>query len=109
MNPWEQILEHLQKNLSPQSYATWLKPAQFSHVEDAVLYVQLPNEAFRRWYNENFLDLFQSALGKLPGIEQIVLLCPEAAGTSPRTRALHIITERSLSRATLGFSGLPTP
>ena len=77
MNPWEQILEHLQKNISPQSYSTWLQPAHFSHVEDTVLFVRVPNEAFRNWYNQHCADLLKNALATLPlGIQRVEWLCP---------------------------------
>ena len=80
MNPWEKILEHLQKNISPQSYSTWLQPAHFSHVEDTVLYVRVPNEAFSNWYNQHCADQLRNALATLPlGIQRVEWLCPPAA------------------------------
>lgn len=76
MNPWEQILEHLQKSLSPQSYSTWLKPARFSHVQDSVLFVRVPNETFRMWYAQNCQGLVETALRALPvEVERIELIC----------------------------------
>ena len=87
MNPWEKILEHLQKNISAQSYSTWLKPARFGRVQDSVLYVQVPNDTFRDWYRKNCSELLEDALEKLPlGIRRIEWLCPEA-GANPRRPA----------------------
>ena len=75
MNPWEKILEHLQKNISPQSYSTWLKPARFSHVAESKLFVRVPNETFRNWYAENCEELLQKAIKDLPlGIREIEVL-----------------------------------
>ena len=80
MNPWEKILEHLQKTISPQSYSTWLQPAHFSHIEDTVLYVRVPNEAFRNWYNQHCADQLQNALATLPlGIQRVEWLCPPSS------------------------------
>ena len=79
MNPWERILEHLQKNLSPQSYSTWLKPARFSHVNDAVLFVRVPNETFRNWYAQNCQELLHNALQTLAlGISEVEVVCDSA-------------------------------
>jgi chromosomal replication initiator protein len=76
MNPWEKILDLLQKSVSPQSYSTWLKPSRFSHVEDSALFVRVPNETFRRWYEQNFGDLLQGALQALElGVSRIEILC----------------------------------
>ena len=80
MNPWDRILEQLQKNVSPQNYSTWLKPARFSHVQGSALYVQVPNETFRNWYNQNFSELLQETIQTLAlGIERIELICPQNA------------------------------
>ena len=75
MNPWEKVREHLQTAISPQNYSTWLAPARFSHVEEDVLFVRVPNKTFRDFYGQNFGELFQQALKKLPlGIERIEFL-----------------------------------
>ncbi len=76
MNPWEKILDHLQKTVSSQSYSTWLKPARFSHLEDSTLFVRVPNETFRGWYEQNFSGLLQNALQTLQlGAQRIQLVC----------------------------------
>jgi chromosomal replication initiator protein len=84
MNPWEQILEHLQKNVSLQNYSTWLKPARFSHLEDAVLYVRVPNDTFRNWFAQNCRELMHDALGALPvEVERVEVIC-ESPGGKPK-------------------------
>ena len=87
MNPWEKILEHLQKNISPQSYSTWLKPARFSHVAESKLFVRVPNETFRNWYAVNCEELLQKAIKDLPlGIREIEVLC-DSGGPKPKPAA----------------------
>ena len=79
MNPWEKILEHLQKILSPQSCSTWLKPVRFDHVEGSVLFVRVPNESFRNWYAQNCQQLVKDALAALDlGIDELRVLCENA-------------------------------
>jgi chromosomal replication initiator protein len=75
LNPWEQIREHLESSISSQNYSTWLEPARFSHVEEDILFVRVPNKTFRDFYSQNFTLLFQQALQQLPiGIERIEFL-----------------------------------
>jgi len=75
MNPWEQILEHLKASVSPQNYSTWLEPARFSHIEEDLLLVRVPNKTFGDFYRQNFAAQFQQALQNLPlGIERIEFL-----------------------------------
>ena len=85
MNPWEKILEHVEKSISPQSYSTWLKPARFSHVEDSVLFVRVPNDKFRNWYAQNCLELMDAALQALPlSVNRIELICGGAGGSKSK-------------------------
>src|SRR5262249_38882212 len=80
LNAWDQIREFLEPSISPQNYSTWLEPASFSHLEEDVLYVRVPNKTFRDFYQQNFSALFQHALKLLPlGIERIEFLEAPAA------------------------------
>ncbi|MGH9782782.1 MAG: chromosomal replication initiator protein DnaA [Terriglobia bacterium] len=86
MNSWEKILEQLEKSVSPQSYSTWLQPARYSHENDGVLYVRVPNDTFRAWYHQHCATQLQDALRALgSGIERIewVSPAPGAARTAP--------------------------
>jgi chromosomal replication initiator protein len=72
LDPWDQIREYLEPNVGRQNFSTWLEPARFSHIEEDVLFVRVPNRTFRDFYSQNFATLFQQALKKLPlGIERI--------------------------------------
>jgi chromosomal replication initiator protein len=72
MDSWEKILQYLEKQISPQSYSTWFQPARFSHEDSGVLYVRVPNDTFRTWFDGNCADLLQDALTKLAlGVERI--------------------------------------
>jgi len=80
MNAWEVILEHLQKTLSPQNYATWLKPTRFSHVENSTLFVRVPNDTFRLWYAQNCENIVSEKLRALDlGIKQVEVICEPGA------------------------------
>ena len=85
MNPWEQILEHLQKALSPQSYSTWLKPARFSHVENSIVFVRVPNDTFCTWFAQNCQALVSQALGRLPEkLDRVEMISGSAVSSKPK-------------------------
>ncbi len=72
MNPWNTIRAGLKEKVSPQNYSTWLEPAAFSHVEDSVLHVRVPNKTFRDFYASNFQSLIDTVLQDLRlGISRI--------------------------------------
>ncbi|MBI4465614.1 MAG: chromosomal replication initiator protein DnaA [Acidobacteria bacterium] len=76
MNPWENILEHLREKLGLQNFNTWLKPVRFSHEENGALFVLVPNETFRNWFQHNCAELVEQAVRTIaPGIERIELVC----------------------------------
>ena len=86
MDSWEKILQYLEKQISPQSYSTWFEPARFSHEDKGVLYVRVPSETFRTWFDDNCAELLQDALGNLaPEIERIEWLFtpPEKRRAAP--------------------------
>lgn len=88
LNPWEQILEQLQKTLTPQSYSTWLKPARFSHVQDSTLFIRVPNDTFRIWYAQNCRDLVDAVLPSLtPDVSTIEFICDGPKTKPPKTAA----------------------
>ncbi|MBI2815715.1 MAG: chromosomal replication initiator protein DnaA [Acidobacteria bacterium] len=89
LNPWEQILEHLQKALTPQSYSTWLKPARFSHMQDSTLFVRVPNDTFRIWYVQNCRELLDAALPSLPlDVSKIEFICDGPKSRQQKTSDL---------------------
>jgi chromosomal replication initiator protein len=82
MNSWEKILEQLEQTVSPQSYSTWLQPAEYSHENDGVLYVRVPDESFRTWYHQHCTTQLRDALHTLAlGIERIEWVCPAPGAT----------------------------
>jgi len=77
MNSWEKIQEYLEQRIRAQSYSTWFEPARFSHEDSGVLYVRVPNETFRAWYDGNCAKLLQEALDRLQlGVNRIEWVCP---------------------------------
>lgn len=59
---WNQTTTNLQKVISPQNFANWIEPIQFSHADGQCLYLTVPNQFFKEWLEDNYVDLINSAL-----------------------------------------------
>ena len=59
---WNQTATNLEKVISPQNYANWIQPIQFSHADNLSIYLVVPNLFFKEWLEDNYIDLINSAL-----------------------------------------------
>lgn len=59
---WSQTATNLEKVIPPQNYINWIQPIQYSHTEDNSVVVCVPNQFFKEWLEDNYLDLINSAL-----------------------------------------------
>jgi chromosomal replication initiator protein len=59
---WNQTAKNLEKVISPQNYANWIQPIQFSHADSQSIYLSVPNLFFKEWLGDNYVDLINSAL-----------------------------------------------
>jgi chromosomal replication initiator protein len=65
MNAWLQVLNYLKTKVNTQSYQTWLRPTQYSHVENDAIVVRVPNREFQEWIQGNYAGLIGEALREL--------------------------------------------
>jgi chromosomal replication initiator protein len=59
---WKQTTTNLAKVIAPQNYTNWIQPIQFSHADDQSLFMNVPNQFFKEWLEDNYLDLINSVL-----------------------------------------------
>ena len=59
---WQQTATNLEKVIPPQNYINWIQPIQYSHTENNTVVVSVPNQFFKEWLEDNYLDLINSAL-----------------------------------------------
>lgn len=59
---WNQTLTNLEKVIPPQNYVNWIEPIRYSHTEGATVVVHVPNQFFKEWLEDNYVDLINSAL-----------------------------------------------
>ena len=59
---WNQTVANLEKVIAPQNFSNWIEPIRFSHADQHVLYLSVPNQFFREWLEDNYSDIIKSAL-----------------------------------------------
>ncbi|MDE6581822.1 MAG: chromosomal replication initiator protein DnaA, partial [Duncaniella sp.] len=64
---WEQCLQFIADNLSPELYNAWFKPLTFHSYEDGKLVINIPSPYFYEQLEERFLKLIVAALAKVFG------------------------------------------
>ena len=57
MNFWHQILSHVEKQLSRQSFDTWFRPIAYQSFESEILHLNVPTEIFKKCLIENYSEL----------------------------------------------------
>ncbi len=53
-NAWDQILRHLEQQVTPESFHNWLQPTRFSHIDGRSLYILVPNDSAKRWLETEY-------------------------------------------------------
>lgn len=61
-NIWAQAVSNLEKVIPPQNYLNWIQPIQYSDSHDDVVVLSVPNQFFKEWLEDNYLELIRSAL-----------------------------------------------
>ena len=65
---WDDTLAHLELNLSPQHFSTWIKPLKLVKIEQDMVYLEVPNRFVLDWVKENYSKLIQKVLSELSAV-----------------------------------------
>ena len=78
MNPWETILQHMERRVNPHSFATWFAPTKQEGAENGKVVVRVPSRLFRKRLTETYGELLQAVLVEVgkPDL-QLEFLCSE--------------------------------
>lgn len=87
MNPWHEVLGYLKAKVNAQSYQTWLRPTQFSHVSNGNIVVRVPNREFQDWIEEKYASLIADALQALKLHEQHIAYVFDEPGDGAEPKA----------------------
>ena len=64
---WAEVLLALKKEISAQSYETWLKPTTGVSLNNETLTIEVPNKFFREWLVDHYYDVLIQAVGRISG------------------------------------------
>jgi len=59
---WDNCLEFIQDNISPQSYKTWFTPIKPLKLKGQTLNIQVPSRFFFEWIEEHYISLLKTAI-----------------------------------------------
>jgi chromosomal replication initiator protein len=78
MNPWEKILEHIERRVNPHSFNTWFRPTRLEESSEGRLVVRVPTRLFRKRLTETYSQILQGVLAEvgLPDA-QLEFICSE--------------------------------
>lgn len=54
---WEYILSQVELSISPANFNTWFKESTIVKIEDGIVYIGVPSQFFRDWYQKKFHTL----------------------------------------------------
>ena len=75
---WTEVLKALANKIGPQAFDTWFRPLVFAGGEAGSLHLRVPNEHFRRCFQENYLELLGAAVRDVLGEPREVRLSVDA-------------------------------
>ncbi len=59
---WKKCLDYIQLNINPNSYKTWFEPIKAVSLKDKELTIQVPNQFFYEWLEENYVTLLRKTI-----------------------------------------------
>lgn len=61
-NPWQRVLTHIEKHVSPHSFHTWFHPTELVDAGGSRLLVRVPSDWFADWLRTNYGGVIDEAL-----------------------------------------------
>lgn len=84
---WQETLSHLEKMLSPQHFATWIRPIRFVGLEKDLVVLEVPNRFFHDWVRDHYTHLIQESLSHIGAVAyRIQIGIAPRQGASPPTQ-----------------------
>ena len=71
---WQETLAHLEQILSPQHFATWVRPIRLVSLEKDLVRLEVPNRFIHDWIRDNYLGLIRETLSRIGAVAYRVQL-----------------------------------
>ena len=65
---WQETLGHLEKTLSPQHFATWIKPLRFVSLKKDQIVLEVPNRFVFDWVRDHYAHLIQETVSQIGAV-----------------------------------------
>lgn len=62
---WQEALSAIKKDVSAQSFETWLKPTKALSLSEEALTIEVPNKFFKEWLLDHYVDLLSAAITQI--------------------------------------------
>ena len=62
---WQETIDKIEKEVSPQNYATWIKPLNFIEIIDDQVKLEVPNRFIRDWLRDNYLKKIEKVMSEI--------------------------------------------
>ena len=66
---WQKALENIKRELSEQSFKTWIEPARFQKLENNTLSLEIPDKFYGDWLKEHYQDIIRGAISEVAGLK----------------------------------------
>jgi len=80
---WLSARSNIEKVLTPQNFANWIKPIRFHGIRKDTLHLEVPDTYFLDWIRENYLGMIQEAISSVSSSPLQVELKVMAKKTMP--------------------------
>jgi chromosomal replication initiator protein len=64
---WQAALGDLETKVSAHNFESWFKNINFHHQDDSTAHLEVADEFFKAWIEENYLDLIEESLRSVSG------------------------------------------
>ncbi len=71
---WQETLDQLKQQISPQHFKTWIQPLKPIALEKDMITIQVPNRFVLDWVRDNFIELLEETLSQLGAVQYRIRL-----------------------------------
>lgn len=64
-NIWQETIEKLEKEVSPQNFSTWIKPLQFIEINEDQVKLEVPNRFIKDWLRDNYVKKIEKIMSDI--------------------------------------------
>ncbi|MBL0342073.1 MAG: chromosomal replication initiator protein DnaA [Bacteroidetes bacterium] len=103
---WENCLQLIKDNVSPQNYKTWFEPIKPIKLENKVLTIEVPSQFVYEWLEEHYLDLLRKTIKLelgVPGRLEYSIVMENINNSQPYTVKFPAKNSNSLKNASVAM------